>query len=510
MDFSNGHEVKLQNPFPTSVVTREQQFSELPYLQTVTFQEALDTVNNLIFAQKNRYLSDVEITVLMGAWYNQDFTEIAQQSTYSVNYLQRRVGPELWNLLSETIADGEQVAKRKVRPLLTKVATKYHAQYSSNLEHSSSNSKSIYSIKGQIPNISNFYGRKQELSQLKTLINNHRCMYLIGVPGIGKSTLSAKLVAELSDDFPKKFDFLIWKSVTHAISVQDLVASLIELIQPLEPSTNYPEYTPAIITALIKHLHSHRCLLVLDDFESLFKTINLEQRLEYKILIRRLLEEEHQSCLVLTGRALPHELDILLKQYNRAIKCFKVEGLDTDAAMQFLADQGLTDKEKCLDIINTYRGNPSELELVIERIKYFFAGSTEKFFQHKTTFISDEFKSMLDEMFGDVLDEVDRHIMIYIAQKTTSDVQSINFNNLLIEINHQQPNTSISTSVIIQTLEKLERLSLIESIKEPNTKEISFTLQPVIRKYITKYPPGVVQTSNTALPLASASSERYL
>ncbi|MBW4557157.1 MAG: NACHT domain-containing protein [Trichormus sp. ATA11-4-KO1] len=487
MNLSNRHEVEPQSSF-TTVVTRKQP-SELPSLETVTFQEVLDTVNNLIFAQKNRYLSDTEIIVLKGTWDSQDFNEIAQQSGYSINYIQRRIAPQLWNLLSETIAEGEPVVKRKVRALLTQVATKYHPQSSSKSEDLPFDSNFV---RGQLPLISNFYGRQQELSQLKTLINNHRCVSLIGVPGIGKSILSARLLAELSIESPPRFDLLIWKSVTHAVSIQELVTDLIKLIQPLEPYTNLPEYNQAIITVLIQYLRSHRCLLVLDSFETLFKTLNLEQRLEYRILVRRLLEEEHQSSLLLTCRTLPNELTALFKN-KRSFQCFKIEGLDTNSAMQFLTDQGLTDQEKCLDIINTYRGNPSELNTIMQRIQHFFAGSTEKFFQHKTTFISDEFKSMLDEMFGEVLDEVERYIMIYLAEKTASNIQSTSFDYLLNEINN---NRSISTSVIIKALEKLERLLLIESIKDENTKEISFTLQPIIRKYVAKDLLGLVHKSD--------------
>ncbi|MBU7583817.1 MAG: NACHT domain-containing protein [Nostoc sp. TH1S01] len=504
MDSSTGHEVKYQNPRSSSVVTQTQKISESPSLPTVTFQEVLVTVNNLVFAQKNRYLSDAEIIILKGTWDSQDFREIAtEQTKYAANYLQRRVAPQLWNLLSETIADGEPVYKRKVRNLLEQVTKKHHTQYSQDSAISSSDSKFVHSIKGQLPQLPKFYGREEELSQLKILVNQHRCICLTGVPGVGKSTLSAKLLSELSLESPQKFDFLIWKSVTHTASVQDLVSNLVELIQPLEPSTILPDYTQAIITVLIKYLHSHRCLLVLDGFESLFKTSNLEQRLEYRILMRRLLEEEHRSSLILTCRVLPDELDNLSK-HTQAIKTFRVEGFSTDAAMQYLTDQGLTDEENCLDIIKTYYGNISELQMVVQRIKYFFAGSTEKFYQHKTTFISDEFQKMLNEAFSDLLDQFELYLMIFIAEKIASGIHSLSFSDLLMQVDYKK-NTSISTSSIIKALEKLERLSLIESIKDPNTMEISFTLQPVVRKYINKDPLGIIYKSNAFSHLANAS-----
>ncbi|AUB43155.1 Cdc6-related protein, AAA superfamily ATPase (plasmid) [Nostoc flagelliforme CCNUN1] len=82
--------------------------------------------------------------------------------------------------------------------------------------------------------------------------------------------------------------------------------------------------------------------------------------------------------------------------------------------------------------------------------------------------------------------------------------ESLRFVKLLTNIN-QRDKTSLSTSELVKALEKLERLSLLESIKHPITKEITFTLQPVIKKYILTDPQGFVHTSDTLPTLAIAS-----
>ena len=61
--------------------------------------------------------------------------------------------------------------------------------------------------------MSSFYGRVQELSRLKELAIKQRCILLVGAAGIGKSTLAAKLLEELSLESQPRFDCLIWKSV---------------------------------------------------------------------------------------------------------------------------------------------------------------------------------------------------------------------------------------------------------------------------------------------------------
>jgi hypothetical protein len=98
--------------------------------------------------------------------------------------------------------------------------------------------------------------------------------------------------------------------------------------------------------------------------------------------------------------------------------------------------------------------------------------------------------------------------MIYLADKIGLNFQYISFNKLLIELN-QIYKISISTSELITALEGLEKNSLIESSKDPTTKEISFTLQPVIKKYITTDPLGLVHTSDASQLLAMPTAASY-
>ncbi len=160
-----------------------------------------------------------------------------------------------------------------------------------------------------------------------------------------------------------------------------------------------------MVSALIEQMQSRRCLLVLDESDSLFETTNLEQHLEYKLFFRRLIEEMDQSCLLLTNRVFPDEFEDLIIA-GRPIQYLKIKGLETDPAMQLLFDQGLDDEEKCNELIKIYYGNPLELKTVVTRIHHFFGGSIQKFFENRTTLFSSQFKAMLDKAFGYLLSKI--------------------------------------------------------------------------------------------------------
>ncbi len=485
-----------------SFVSQKQSLTEQDNLESVTFDEALAVVNDLILAERGKHLSEAEIIVMKGAWHNLDYEQIADKSTYTLNYLQRVVGARLWDTLSKTIGNGERVTKKKLRLFLERLTKNNHAQSLSGTENMFS-SRSIKILGRNLPDLSTFYGRKKELSRLKEIVNQQRCIALIGVAGIGKSALAAKLLSEISMDAQPKFDYLIWKSVAHAPSFPELISGLIELIQPWETySDELPQYNQAMISVLIKQMQSHSYLLVLDEYDSLLKTTDLNQRLEYSLFFRRFIEELDKSCLLLTSRILPLEIENMIES-DRPIDFLKIEGLDTDSAIKFLSEQGLTSQKNYHDLIETYRGNPSELKAVAHRINHFFAGSTEKFFQNQTTLISSKFETMLNEMFGQLLNQLQREILIYIAEEIISHSKPVQFNKLLNDMKHKQT-TKASTLELIKALEKLETQSLIESYKDPDTNEISFNLQPVIKKYIKTDPLGLVQPS-TSSPIAIAS-----
>jgi len=79
----------------------------------LNFEQALKIANQAIFINTGRYLTDVETVIFRGAWLHQTYEEMAVNTEYTVNYLQRTVGHKFWKLLSESL--GEEVSKSNFR-----------------------------------------------------------------------------------------------------------------------------------------------------------------------------------------------------------------------------------------------------------------------------------------------------------------------------------------------------------------------------------------------------------
>lgn len=478
----------------------------------MNFQEAFKAIDAQVFAKLGRHLSKAEKLVVEAAWEDRSYQDIAQGSSYNSPYLQHQVGPKLWLILSSILGNGTRITKKRLRSILEPMEERVaKPDYRSvdllslpeTLDEKQLESSSTV-LGGKPPDLSSFLGRAEELRTLKEWILKQQCVTLYGAVGIGKSVLTAKLIEEIRTAPQSEFDCLVWKSIAYAPSLSDLVTELTELINPLETELDLPEYTQAKVSVLLKQLRSRRCLLVLDAAEALLQGGNFEQRMEYGSFFLRLVEEQHQSCLVLISRMPFEELNLLIED-KRPIRSKQLEGLDLEAAMQLLFAKGLTEQEMCKELIQKYRGNPSELEVAVNRINHFFAGSTDKYMEYETTYISPRYKAMLNKQFGQagLLSELQRQIMIYLAEQLemASKPAQIEFTKLKDGLNQRQ-GVSVSTSELMTALEDLEKRSLVESGRNLVSKEISYSLEPVVKKYILTDPLRLVRKTSSAIQSA--------
>ncbi|PSB04949.1 NB-ARC domain-containing protein [Merismopedia glauca] len=439
-------------------------------------EEIIEQVDELVLAKRGKRLTPAELLLIEGAWHNQDHKEIASNSSYSLNYLQRTVARKLWPLLSEVLGV-EEISKKSLRHCFEQLAVK-----------NGYIDPSPVVVAGEPPQAINFYGRTFQLALLKEGIAKQRCLTIIGSAGIGKSTLAAKLIEDLKATSEGGFDCLIWRSISYAPLLPDLVTDLLQLLaSSLELELDLSADPSVRISQLLDVLRSHRVLVVLDAAEAILRE-DINNRAhpyrdkygDYGLFFRRLLEEEQQSCFILTSRQ-PFN-DLALLETTRPIRSLKLEGLDRGAALEFLESQGLSDPEKCSELIQTYRGNPSYLTAVVDRIKHFFGGSLEKYFEYRTTFVNEAF---LSQQFSS-LNQIHQQIVLYLAKELSINPQPLPITKLLNSLKTQI--AGISTSELFEVLEVLEARSLVEVSRDPVTQEATFNLQPVVKKYVLTDP----------------------
>ena len=314
-----------------------------------------------------------------------------------------------------------------------------------------------------------FYGRTEELAKLETLISGERCrlVELIGLGGIGKTTLSLALAKQLYH----QFDQVIWRSLSHAPPLKDLLAVLLRLLLDDQPERfRQPQGESDLLESLLNQMQRRRCLLVLDGAESILRSDALaghyrEGYVGYGELLKRVARTDHQSCLVITSAEKTQEFTAL---EGKKVRAFHLQGLKDSEASSFLRAKGaFAETEDWPKLVQLYSGNPLALKIAAVTIQELFGGSVSDFLQQGTTVFGD-IRNLLEAQFNR-LSKPERDILywltIYCEPVTLADLRA----DLV-------PN--VSQRRLLEALESLGRRSLVERDRA------LFSLQPVVMEYV--------------------------
>lgn len=425
-------------------------------IQTITQEE-----------RDGKGLKDAERIVLDAAWRDIPYELAAENSKYTLNYLQRNTAPSLWKLISTKIFNGQKVDKANIRFLLEEL-----------------NCPVFFG--GNLPNSAHLLGRESDLKILKEQSYLNQCIFLYGEPGIGKTVLAAKMIQDFLDR-ETKFEYIVWQPVHYQPSLGGLISYLNSHLQ----FTNLirkdkDDLLQDEVMDLIGFMKEKRCLIILDEVDSLIgPEADGSIKQEYLVFFRRLIEEQHKGCFVLISR---HSLGEAKHLQNSGLPAYHMEvgGLDIDASIELLESEGLSVKKHHRSIAETYSGNPWVLKCVAAKVKRFYSGNLDNIISNKTSLGSNIF----EEGFKDVLMSInslsglERRILITLAQESSKTSESISLSHLLSQLNTQ--GITASESDLIIALEALEQVCPIEIIPSHPGSEASFILQPMFRRYITK------------------------
>ncbi|MBG1267869.1 NB-ARC domain-containing protein, partial [Nostoc sp. WHI] len=465
------------------------------------FEEAVKVADAAVFANTKRHLKDIEIVILRGAWQGQQYYDISESYGYAAGYLKYDVGPKLWKVLSEAL--GEKVSKTNFQGALERrwrssfeAAT--HAPET--LTHWKTDEKLFKAIPsysgkkveetttpvvvdlferiadkrqdwGEAVDVSVFYGRVEELATLEQwIVQNRFCLVtIVGMGGIGKTTLSVRCAQQIQD----KFEYVIWRSLLHAPPLEDVLAELISFLSD-QQQINLPEKVDARISLLIDYLRSSHCLVVLDNFESILGSGEYAGHYRngyegYGELLLRVGKTFHTSCLLLTSREKPEEF-ALLEGETHPTRSLQLTGLTEEEGQEILKAKGLSGTlDEMRKLIECYLGNPLELNIVSTSIRELFAGNISYFLEQNTA-ITSGISNLLEQQFNR-LSDLEKKIMYWLA---------INREQILLQELQEDIVPAVSRIKLLEAVESLKRRSLCEITRA------GFTQQPVVMEYITE------------------------
>ncbi|WP_199299220.1 NB-ARC domain-containing protein [Trichocoleus desertorum] len=344
-------------------------------------------------------------------------------------------------------------------------------------------SLSCYQDWGEAPEVPVFFGRSQELSTLEQWILAERCrlVAILGIGGTGKTGLSLKfgsggmgktnLSLALAQNIQDEFECIIWRSLLNASSLATLLVDLIQILSNQQEST-LPNTLEDSLSRLLHYLQSRRCLLILDNVETILQGGDVAGQYRpgyegYGQLFKQLGEVPHQSCLLLTSREKPREV-ARLEGRNRPVRSLELGGLGVTDGQQIFAeiDEFSGSEQDWQELIALYHGNPLALELAAKHIRDVFCGSISEFLKYGKPIFHD-LQDLLGWYFQRLTDQEIEVIYWLVINREPVAIAQLS-EDLLSPISKEQLPT---------TLQSLQRRLALEKTGD------RFTLHPVLMEY---------------------------
>jgi hypothetical protein len=473
-----------------------------PSHPSMDIAEVLKLADELLFTHTGEHLDHLQEIILKGTLKSQKYAKIASENHLSEGHV-RDTASDLWQALSDVL--GKNVNKLNARNILEKIIISNSGSrgdfvggnkvsISSKQKRSHKSSPLAKPIENQpyldldtAPEITGFYGRTDELNTLKTWLiqDSHRIITLVGIIGIGKTTLAIKLIEQIQ----RQFEYIVYRSLRYCPTIDNFLTDLLQsFISPIIPNTLDRQ-----VNVLLKFLRKHHCLIIIDDLQMLFQPGQFAGQYQaefegYYFLFKQIAELSHASSLLLItseqpdGAIAPSASAKLIATRHKFTRCLKISGLG-ESAKQILRDKELSDEQMWDTLIEKYQGHPLWLEMIATMIQELFLGNVTDFLTYPGLILSNAIASQLSRLWRRLSDS-EKQVVNYLAQQ--EDVVTVS--QILQEISH-------SPTELLKAIQSLKRrclledtLNLVEASNVENYGSALLKINPIFKNYLSSLP----------------------